>query len=853
VNPVRAGGRPAPSPVLLPAAILALVAVVVVVLGALALNRQLRSDIRDRAVGLDRQLAFGVTRSGAESFWRFREEFTFSLTHLPYERLLEAADAPPETLVPVRRFLALNKDLLRELIVIGPDGRGRVLRLAGENYFTFTPLLALAAPASARETAVIDGVVQSGDGAVRARVFAVIDPARFWRQTLSAFSLSHPDVWIHLLDEDGRTLLVRHGGRKVVVPPRFPLESLSRLHGDSVEGFEGRLVHRVELEKSTTSFISAYMPIKLETWHGQLIVSADEHEVIGPAGKALAFFATMAGVLVAILLAIFLLFTRQSLRNQRLIEDERRRISAILNTVQSGILLVHEPTGRIVETNAAALRLIGVPPEELVRRRIDDFFLPAEGLAKLRFPFGPDSESQLRDHQGRIHTVLANTDALEFRDTRYVLCSFVDVTPLKETAVNLLRSQATLSETNARLQNAIRDAERSTREAETANRAKSAFLAMMSHELRTPLNSILGLSESLAERIHGPLTDKQARYLNLVVSSGRHLLDLINDILDLAKIESGRDDIVLAPCRLREICENSLQIVQPMAARRRQTLEMSLPDESVQVRAEPRRLQQILVNLLGNAVKFTPEGGLLGLRVSVFRDKVQLAVWDRGIGIAPDELPSLFQPFVQLDARLARDYGGTGLGLALVKQLVSLHDGRIEVVSHPGEGSTFTVILPLASASAAPALPAPPVPGASDEPARPAFGGPRPLVLIAEDIAVNIIPIRDYLEAKGCRVEVAENGRLAVEKTAALRPAVVLMDIQMPVLDGLAATRLIRAHPDAAVARTPVIALTALAMPGDREACIQAGVQDYVTKPASPRFVYEKALPYLTSALAPSA
>ncbi len=852
MNPVRAGGRPATSPVLLPAAVLALVAVVVVVLGAVALNRQLRADIRDRAVGLGRQLAFGVTRSGAEDFWRFREEFTFSLTHLPYERLLEAGDAPPETLVPVRRFLALNKDLLRELVVIGPDGRGRVIRLTGENYFTFSPFVPLAAPAPAADTAVITGVVQSGDGVVRARVFAVIDPGRFWRETLSTFSLSHPDVWIHLLDRGGRTLLVRHGGRQVAVPPRFPLESLSRLHADAVEGFEGRLVHRVELDESATSFISAYMPIKLETWQGQLIVSADEHEVIGPAGKALAFLATMAGVLVAILLAIFFLFTRQSLRNQRLIEDERRRISAILNTVQSGILLVHEPTGRIVETNAAALRLIGVPLEELVHRRIDDFFLPADGAAKLRFPFGPESESRLRDHQGRIHTVLANTDALEFRDTRYILCSFVDVTSLKETAVNLLRSQTTLSETNARLQDAIRDAERSTREAETANRAKSAFLAMMSHELRTPLNSILGLSESLAERIHGPLTDKQARYLGLVVSSGRHLLDLINDILDLAKIESGRDDIVLTPSRLREICENSLQIVQPMAVRRRQTLETTLPDETVQVRADPRRLQQILVNLLGNAVKFTPEGGQLGLRVSIFQDQVHLAVWDRGIGIAPDQLPSLFKPFVQLDSRLARDYGGTGLGLALVKQLVTLHDGRIEVVSHPGEGSTFTVILPVLPDPAAPAATAPAAPTAVAGLSMPPFGGPRPLVLIAEDIAVNIIPIRDYLESKGCRVEVAVNGREAVERTVALRPAVVLMDIQMPVLDGLAATRQIRAHPDAAVARTPVIALTALAMPGDRDACLQAGAQDYVTKPASPRFVYEKTLPYLTRALVPS-
>lgn len=829
---------------------LALVAVVVVLLGAVALNLQLRRDIRNRAVDVGRQLAFGVARSGSEDFWRLREEFTFSLGQLPYAQLLLPGDVPSDTLVPVRRFLSLNKSILRELIVIGPDDRGRSIRLSGDNYFHSSSLLPFAPPNPTADTIVLSGLVQTGGGEAQARVFAVIDPGQFWFQRLITFSLSHPDVWLHLLDSEGRTLLVRHGGRQVPSPPRFSQENIGLLQIDALEGYEGRLVHRVELGASATSFISAYMPLKLENWQGQLIVSADEKEVTGPAFKALGLLAAMAGVLVAILFAIFFLFTRQSHRNQVLIEDERRRIAAILNTVQSGILLVHEPSGRIVETNAAALRLIGVPAEELVHRRVDDFFLPAEDGSSPRLPSGPETESRFRDHQGRIHTVLANTDILNFRGTRYLLCSFVDVTPLKVTTVNLLRSQASLSETNNRLQEAIRDAERSTRAAENANRAKSAFLAMMSHELRTPLNSILGLSESLAERIHGPLTEKQSRYLDLVVSSGRHLLDLINDILDLAKIESGRDDIALAPCHLLEICENSLQIIQPMASRRRQTIESTLPPPTLQVRAEPRRLQQILVNLLGNAVKFTPEGGLLGLRVSTLREEVHLAVWDRGIGIEADQISNLFQPFVQLDARLARDYGGTGLGLALVKQLASLHGGRIEVVSHPGEGSTFTLILPLLPDSAVPVAPVSTTPAALPDFSAPPFSGPRPLVLIAEDIPANIIPIRDYLEAKGCRVETAANGREAVEKTVALRPAVVLMDIQMPVMDGLAAIRLIRAHADPAVARTAIIALTALAMPSDRDACLKAGVQDYVTKPASPRFVYEKTLPFLTRALA---
>ncbi|MCU0792728.1 MAG: ATP-binding protein [Opitutaceae bacterium] len=823
----------------MPAAVLAAGALCVVLAGAIGLGRSLREHARDDALTNGRQLAFGISRIAAEDFWRVREEFTFSLTSLPYERLLKEKENAPETLVPVRRFLALNQRTLRELVVIGPDGMGRTMRMSGENYFTASELAPLELPTDTPQAPVISGVVQTTDGAIRARVAAVIEPVRFWRELINTFSISHPDLWLHVLDRNAGTLIVRHGGRQIPAPPEFTPETTDALRADAREGYEGRLLHAVQHNGTEDVFISNYMPIRLESWSGMLMVSSEEATVAGPAGQALGLLAAMAAVLVVILLALFLLLTRHSIRNQRQIDETRRRIEAIFNTVQSGILLVREDTSRIVETNPAALRLVDAPAEEVIGRRVDEYLISTDTSGDMRFAVATEAEARLRDRSGRLRTVLSITDRLEFGGMRYQLCSFVDITPLKETNARLLQSQESLSEANQRLKDAIQEAERSAREAEAANRAKSAFLAMMSHELRTPLNSILGLSESLAERIHGPLTDKQARYVDLVVSSGRHLLDLINDILDLAKIESGQDEIVLAPCQVAEICEAAWQVVQPIATRRRQELRLETPGEPLWVRGDARRLQQILVNLLGNAVKFTPEGGQLGLTITADARAVRLAVWDHGIGISEENLPRLFRPFVQLDSRLARDYAGTGLGLALVKQLVAGHGGCIEVVSQPEKGSTFTVVLPRHHIE-----PETPKDGAQRAQVVSEAGGggeraggkPAPLlVLIAEDNPMNVLPIQDYLESKGCKVEVATNGRLAVYQTIASRPDVVLMDIQMPTMDGLEATRMIRARPEREIAQVPIIALTALAMPGDRERCLAAGADDYVTKPVSPR------------------
>jgi signal transduction histidine kinase len=219
----------------------------------------------------------------------------------------------------------------------------------------------------------------------------------------------------------------------------------------------------------------------------------------------------------------------------------------------------------------------------------------------------------------------------------------------------------------------------------------------MSHELRTPLNTILVLSESLQEEVYGALNSRQRQALNDVVESGQHLLTLINDILDLSKIEAGKMELQYGDINVVEVCQASMRLVRELAVQKRQVLSLQLPADALTLWADERRLKQMLVNLLSNAVKFTPEAGRIGLEVNerAAGREICFAVWDTGIGIADDRLPHLFQPFAQLDSALNRQYGGTGLGLALVRRLAELHGGRVEVQSEPQAGARFTIVLPV--------------------------------------------------------------------------------------------------------------------------------------------------------------
>lgn len=353
---------------------------------------------------------------------------------------------------------------------------------------------------------------------------------------------------------------------------------------------------------------------------------------------------------------------------------------------------------------------------------------------------------------------------------------------------------------------------------------KDAFLASMGHELKTPLAGILGLSEALIEQVYGLLNEKQIQYLRIIESSGQKLLSLLTDLLELASIGAGRTRVTCAPVSIRQVCDSSLRLVKPIAGTREQKLTFQDLSGGASANLDAARVTNVLKILLGNAAKFTEEKGEFGLRTRVNEEHVIFEVWDKGQGIAAEDLPMLFQPFVQLDDRLSRQYAGTGMGLALAKEIVHLHGGSLRVASELGAGSCFTVELPLGRVPVK----------------KPDVSTERLLVLLVDDNPINLIALCDYLEHKGDRVEIAENGAIAVEKTQALRPDIVLMDVQMPVMDGLEAMRRIRALPDPFFADLPIMAVTALTLSGDRELCLKAGATDYMGKPVSPRAVWTR-------------
>jgi CheY-like chemotaxis protein/nitrogen-specific signal transduction histidine kinase len=366
-----------------------------------------------------------------------------------------------------------------------------------------------------------------------------------------------------------------------------------------------------------------------------------------------------------------------------------------------------------------------------------------------------------------------------------------------------------------------------------AARLKDEFLANMSHELRTPLNGILSISQGLYEQAYGTMNSRQQDALHDVEECGRHLLSLINDILDLAKVEAGKIEVEPGPMAVEQFCQAAIRLVKESAQKKRLRLSLHV-DESVGVLiSDERRLKQILVNLLSNAVKFTAEGGEVALEVAGDRAgrQVCFTVRDSGIGICPEDLARLFQPFVQLDSRLSRTYSGTGLGLALVKRLTTLLGGDTRVDSQPGVGSRFTIVLPWIEESRAIERESTLAEEPGDGRRRADESATEAVVVVIEDNPFNAKGLCDYLCFKGFRVEWALNALDGIALTQRLQPSLVVMDIQMPGMDGLEAIQRIRQL--AAVGDVPIIALTALAMPGDRERCLKAGATDYIAKPVA--------------------
>jgi PAS domain S-box-containing protein len=398
-----------------------------------------------------------------------------------------------------------------------------------------------------------------------------------------------------------------------------------------------------------------------------------------------------------------------------------------------------------------------------------------------------------------------------------VLLALTDITAQRRSEAELARAREVLAGAEAaRIAQAA---------AEMANRSKTAFLARMSHDLRTPLNAVMGFSELLQLNRAAMALPDVASQVRHIHDAGKHLLAMIDEVLDLTRVESGEVQVAMERLALGALLDGCMTLVAPFAAARGVTLQGPAPGPDQDVLGDPTRLRQVLMNLFSNAVKYNREGGSVEVQVHGDADRVAIAVRDTGPGLAPEQVGQLFQPFNRLGAE-RRGIEGTGLGLVIAKQLVEAMGGTLEAQSTPGAGSVFTVHLQRANGGAAPAEPVPAgvQPGQASPDARPF------VVLYVEDNPVNVavmcaaLALRDHV-----RVEVACDGQSGLDMARELRPDLVLLDMDLPVMDGPEVLRHLQSDP--ALARIPCVAVSANAMDVDIKQALAAGFTDYIVKP----------------------
>ena len=528
---------------------------------------------------------------------------------------------------------------------------------------------------------------------------------------------------------------------------------------------------------------------------------------------------------LALVIGTFIMLLSQ----RRKLQAEEEKYRAIINLTSRGFWLFDSQTKIILEVNDSLCHMFGYDRQHLLGRTPFDF-VDRDQKKLLMEKFSAKGE----EGQSVFECAWRTKEGRE-------LITRVDSTSSKKSGVDFafisdISRQLAEEENLVRARNA----------ADAANLAKSEFLANMSHEIRTPMNGILGMT---GQALKTKLTKEQRHYLNLVRESADSLLLLINDILDFSKIEAGQLELENSPFDLHRTFESCLQTISFHADDKGLALKKEIdPSVPQAVRGDELRLRQVLINLLSNAVKFTPKGSIT-LEASLLEEeqgqlKLQLRVCDTGIGIKPEKLDSVFEEFTQADSSVTRKHGGTGLGLAICRKLARLMDGDIIVESMPGQGSVFIFSAFLRHAGLD-ELDAEQKKAVSMEVALPHMS-----VLVVEDNLINQELAALVLADMGHQVELAENGREALEVMAYRDFDVVFMDIQMPEMDGLTATRIIRASEENKQAggdvpehltrklssrlqgrHNVIVAMTAHAMRGDREICLEAGMDEYLTKP----------------------
>ncbi|MDB5751973.1 MAG: arcB 7 [Ramlibacter sp.] len=497
------------------------------------------------------------------------------------------------------------------------------------------------------------------------------------------------------------------------------------------------------------------------------------------------------------------------------------RVRSALDSLTGGLIVIDQKQA-VVLANEAFVKLLGRANEQLMGVQVatipwlDD---AGDPLAASAYPWTTalkqatvqrDLHLKLRDQAGRQRSFVVNCSPVLAAAGKVsgVLISLEDITLLEESRVEL---------------RSARD------EAQAANRAKSEFLANMSHEIRTPMNAILGFTE-LLRRGFGKSERESSHYLDTIHHSGKHLLGLINDILDLSKVEAGQLSVEAIACAPHTLIQGALAELGLKSQEKGIALSLRLlTPVPEQVHSDPARIRQVLLNLLSNAVKFTEQGGV-EVVLACNGDSYAVEVSDSGIGIAPEQMEAMFDPFTQADPSITRRFGGTGLGLAISRRLARALGGDLTASSQPGVGTTMIFTFATGALAGVRMLEAQdlvePAPAAAVQ-GRRRWAIPSARVLVVDDGAENRELLSLVLAEQGLWVEEAENGQVAIDKMAAGSYDLVLMDMQMPVLDGYAATRELRRRG----VTVPVVALTANAMKGYEALVLEAGCTAYLTKP----------------------
>ncbi len=567
----------------------------------------------------------------------------------------------------------------------------------------------------------------------------------------------------------------------------------------------------------------------------------------------LAAFIWVLGTLAATVLGLRLARAEaQRLQDGAALQTSEQRYRDLFESNPQSLWVYDTQTLGFLAVNAAAVAGYGYSREEFAGMTLLDIRPDPERALLLSELSGSPSAQQRPDRwthrrkDGSEMRVEVSARDLRFGDRHGRLVLVTDVTERERTQVERQRLSQELEGYRDHLEEMVAQRTRelavARTEAESANRAKSSFLANMSHEIRTPLSAIVGLSRLLRR---GGVTAEQAARLGQIDRAGEHLLAIVNDVLDLSKIEAGHLVLDVAPFNLPALLGNVLSIVAEPARAKGLELQVDASAAPAWLQGDAVRLQQALLNYAANAVKFTEQGSVV-LRATVDDavgdDRVlRFTVTDTGPGIAPDMLAELFQPFRQGDISTSRRYGGTGLGLAIAQRLAQLMGGQAGAVSQLGQGSSFWFTARLALGAEAPLRAAPPDPGSAAVWLAQRHAGAR--ILLAEDNPVNREVALSLLDDMGLQVDTAVNGLQAVERAKAAHYDLVLMDMQMPQMDGLQATRALRALPG--WARTPILALTANAFDDDRRACIEAGMTDFISKPFEPDRLYAVMLRWL--------